>query len=166
MRSVETVTAVETSGEHAIPREIEVVYTGDDGHIYISEGDGRRSERLSWSTEDFSTLPGMPPLPGVCGNLEDGLVFTNPISSRDGERVAVFGLLPTLLEDREIYPWEPWMDDESVEDDEWEVSAMEPVDPPQRAPHHMRIATPPMGNSVMSLVPMPNRFAIRACPSS
>ncbi len=121
MRSVESVTAIETSGEHAIPREIEVVYTGDDGHIYISEGDGRRSERLSWSTEDFSTLPGMPPLPGVCGNLEDGLVFTNPISSRDGERVAVFGLLPTLLEDRELYPWEPWMDDEGAEDDEWEV---------------------------------------------
>jgi len=121
MRSLETVTPDAKSDETLIPREIEVVFTGDDGHIYISEGDGRWSRRLTWSIEDFSTLPGLPPMPGVCGTLEDGLVFTNPISSRNGERVAVFGLLPTLLEDRELYPWEPWMEDEPFEDEEWEV---------------------------------------------
>jgi len=121
MRSIETSTAAPDRDEEAIPREVEVVYTGDDGHIYISEGDGRRSRRLTWSPEDFSTVPGMPPLPGVCGPLEDGLVFTNPVASACGERVAVFGLLPTLLDDRELYPWEPWMDDGDFEEEEWQV---------------------------------------------
>ena len=120
MRSVESGNPVLSTEESAIPREVEVIYSGEDGHIYISEGDGRRAHRLTWSLDDFSTLPGMPALPGVCGPLEDSLVFTNPVPSRDGQRVAVFGLLPTRLDDRELYPWEPWMGEEG-EDDEWEV---------------------------------------------
>ncbi len=120
MRSLESGTTVPSAEETAIPREVEVIYSGDDGHIYISEGDGLRAHRLTWSIDDFSTLPGMPALPGVCGPLEDSLVFTNPVPSGDGQRVAVFGLLPTLLEDRELYPWEPWMGEEDA-DDEWEV---------------------------------------------
>ncbi len=119
MRTVEAGTTSSTESS-AIPRELEVIYSGDDGHIYISEGDGRRARRLTWSIDDFSTLPGMPPMPGVCGPLEDSLIFTNPVPSSDGERVAVFGLLPTLLEDREFYPWEPWMGEEG-ENEEWEV---------------------------------------------
>lgn len=120
MRPPELTSTTPSAEESAIPRELEVIYSGDDGHIYISEGDGLRAHRLTWSIDDFSTLPGMPAMPGVCGSLEDSLVFTNPVPSRDGNTVAVFGLLPTLLDDRELYPWEPWMGEEAP-DDEWEV---------------------------------------------
>jgi len=89
-----------------VPDDLVTLYTGDDGHLYLAEGDGRRTERLSWSSEDFSTIPGLPVLPGVTGDLEDGHVFAHPTPSTDGQRIAVFGLLPTFTEDDDYLP--PW----------------------------------------------------------
>jgi hypothetical protein len=81
-----------------ISSELRVVYTAEDGHLYMAEGDGRRTTRLTWAGEDFAQS-GLPPMPGVTGDLEDGNIFTHPTPSRDGLRVAAFGLLPTLEEE-------------------------------------------------------------------
>jgi len=93
-----------------LPDDLLTLYTGPDGHLYVAEGDGRTTQRLSWALEDFALVPGLPPMPGVAGDLEDGHVFAHPTASRDGKRVAVFGLLPTLEEELWDYdgsnPWE------------------------------------------------------------
>ncbi|MCO4772777.1 MAG: hypothetical protein KDA24_22285 [Deltaproteobacteria bacterium] len=106
-----------------LPRSVRVLYTGGDGHLYVAEGDGVRTTRLTWSHDDFATIPGMPSLPGTLGDLEDSYVFAHPTPSPDGERVAVFGLLPTtdedfLLEERpEADDDESWTDvDEALEE--------------------------------------------------
>ena len=83
----------------------------------MAEGDGLRTSRLTWSEEDFATIPGLPGLPGVLGELEDGYVFAHPSPSPDGRRVAVFGLLPTSEEDFLLMQAE--LDDEEDGDDAW-----------------------------------------------
>ncbi len=99
-----------------LPEEVGTLYTGPDGHLYLAHGDGKVTSRLTWAPEDFAVLPGLPPIPGVAGELEEGHVFAHPTPSRDGERVAVFGLLPTLEEDFWDYDGDdmPW---EMVEDE-------------------------------------------------
>ena len=82
-----------------LPRRLRVLYTGGDGHLYVAEGDGVRTTRLTWAPDDFATFPGLPSLPGTLGDLEDSYVFAHPAASPDGKRVAVFGLLPTSEED-------------------------------------------------------------------
>jgi len=82
-----------------LPRHLRILYTGGDGHLYVAEGDGIRTTRLTWSNDDFATIPGLPSLPGTLGELEDAYVFAHPTPSPDGQRVAVFGLLPTTEED-------------------------------------------------------------------
>jgi len=89
-----------------LPDDLVTLYTGEDGHLYLAEGDGRHTDRLSWTSEDFSTMPGLPVLPGVTGDLEDSHVFAHPTPSADGQRIAVFGLLPTFADDDEPLP--PW----------------------------------------------------------
>jgi Tol biopolymer transport system component len=81
----------------------------------VAEGDGLRTTRLTWSNEDFATIPGLPSLPGTLGDLEDSYVFAHPTPSPDGDRVAVFGLLPTTEEDFMLA--EDELDDE--DDDSW-----------------------------------------------
>jgi len=94
-----------------LPPDLGTLYTGPDGHLYLAHGDGRQTTRLTWSLEDFAVVPGLPAIPGVAGDLEDGHIFAHPTPSRDGQRVAVFGLLPTHEEDLWDYdgddaPWE------------------------------------------------------------
>ncbi len=76
-----------------------VLYTGEDGHLYTTEDQGRHTRRLSWKNEDFSMIPGMPALPGSAGDLEDDWHFAHPTPSPDGTRVAAFGLLPATEEE-------------------------------------------------------------------
>ncbi len=80
----------------------------------MAEGDGVRTSRLTWSEDDFVTIPGLPGMPGVLGDLEDGYVFAHPCPSPDGRRVAVFGLLPTTDED--FMAMEAALDDAEDED--------------------------------------------------
>ena len=79
-----------------------------EGHLHVSEGDVRDSRRLTWDTDDFSFIPGMPTIPGATGELEDHQVFAHPTPSADGQRIAIFGLLPTdgFSENWEGSPWE------------------------------------------------------------
>lgn len=100
-----------------MPPDLTVLCTGEDGHLWVCEGSDRRV-RLTWSPEDFAVAPGLPPLPGVLGDLEDALVFAHPTSAPDGERIAAFGLLPT--------------DDEGWDDEEegWIVAGTWPSDIP------------------------------------
>ena len=88
-----------TTSASRLSSRIRILYTGGDGHLYAAEGDGVRTTRLTWSHEDFATIPGMPSMPGTLGDLEDSYVFAHPTPSPDGKRVAVFGLLPTHEED-------------------------------------------------------------------
>lgn len=99
-----------------LPDDLRILYTGGDGHLYVAEGDGVRTSRLTWSEEDFVTIPGLPGLPGVLGELEDGYVFAHPCPSPDGRRVAVFGLLPTSDED--FFAMQAVMDDDD-DDEQW-----------------------------------------------
>jgi len=78
-----------------------VLYTGEDGHLYTTDDQGRHTRRLSWKNEDFSMIPGMPALPGSAGGLEDDWHFAHPTPSPDGTRVAAFGLLPATEEELE-----------------------------------------------------------------
>ena len=80
----------------------------EEGHLHISQGDIRDSRRITWDSDDFSFLPGMPTIPGATGELEDSHVFAHPTPSADGRRIAVFGLLPTLGsgDDWDGAPWE------------------------------------------------------------
>jgi hypothetical protein len=87
--------ATDEQPETQLPLDLTTLCTGEDGHLWIGEGAERRT-RLTWSPEDFAMMPGLPPMPGAMGDLEDALVFAHPTASHDGERVAVFGLLPTL----------------------------------------------------------------------
>ena len=81
-----------------LPKDLVTVWAGEDGHLYLGEGDSRSPTRLTWSPEDFSVFPGLPALPGTMGDLEDALVFAHPTPDRDGRRIALFGLLPTMDE--------------------------------------------------------------------
>ena len=76
-----------------------VIFTGEDGHLYLTADEGRRKHRLSWKNEDFSMWPGIPALPGAAGDLEDDWHFTQPTPSPDGTRVAAFGLLAATPEE-------------------------------------------------------------------
>lgn len=111
-----SVVAASTSAP-LLPDELRILYTGGDGHLYLAEGDGVRTSRLTWSEEDFATIPGMPFMPGVLGELEDGYVFAHPSPSPDGRRVAVFGLLPTSEED--FIMMEEELVEEEDEDEAW-----------------------------------------------
>lgn len=116
-----------------LPDDLQTLYTGPDGHLYVAEGDGRTTTRLSWAADDFVLIPGLPPIPGVAGELEDDHVFAHPTASRDGTRVAVFGLLPTL--DEELWdfdganPWEtvqeafPYLDPAAEDEQTDDVAA-------------------------------------------
>ena len=97
-----------------LPDTLRTLYIGEDGHLYLAEGAGRNTSRVTWSAEDFAIVPGLPPMPGTAGDLEDGHVFAHPTASADGKRIAVFGLLPTLEEELWIYDGVPW---EAVEED-------------------------------------------------
>jgi hypothetical protein len=94
-----------------------VLFTGEDGHLYTTEDQGRHSQRLSWKNEDFSMIPGMPALPGAAGDLEDDWHFAHPTPSPDGTQVAAFGLLPATDEELDELDFED-SDDEfgTVED--------------------------------------------------
>ena len=98
-----------------LPAELTTLCTGEDGHLWICEGANHRV-RLTWSPDDFALLPGLPPLPGTMGDLEDALVFAHPTASADGDRIAVFGLLPT-------------MDDSFNDEDAWIVAGAWPAEP-------------------------------------
>lgn len=93
-----------------------VLLMGDDGHIHRIERPGEDPQRLTWAESDFSTLPGVPALPGVTGDLEDSHVFAHPTPSPDGRKVAVFGLLP-VDEDDVIDPRQLRAAHEPTEDD-------------------------------------------------
>ncbi len=97
-----------------LPEDLVTLYSSDDGHLYLAFGDGRRGIRLTWSPEDFETFHGVPVMPGVTGDLEDGNFFSHPTPSPDGKLVAAFGLLPTLEEDVWAFEGSPW---EAVEGD-------------------------------------------------
>ena len=97
-----------------LPEELVTLFSADDGHLYLAFGDGRRGTRLTWSPEDFETVHGVLPMPGVTGDLEDGNFFSHPTPSPDGKLVAAFGLLPTLDEDVWDFEGSPW---EAVEGD-------------------------------------------------
>lgn len=97
-----------------LPDDLVTVYAGEDDHLYIAHGDGRRSTRLTWSPDDFSVIQGMPAMPGVTGELEDGNVFSHPTPSPDGRMIATFGLLPTMSDQEAAFDGPPW---EAVEDD-------------------------------------------------
>ena len=97
-----------------LPGELTTLYSSDDGHLYLAFGDGRRGIRLTWSAEDFESFHGVPVMPGVTGDLEDGNYFSHPTPSPDGKLVAAFGLLPTLEEDVWDFEGSPW---EAVEGD-------------------------------------------------
>jgi hypothetical protein len=90
-----------------LPDGIVVFYMDEEGHLHITEGDIRDTRRLTWDSEDFSFLPGMPPMPGSTGELEESHVFAHPTPSADGQRIAVFGLLPTL-DKQEGWDGNPW----------------------------------------------------------
>jgi hypothetical protein len=91
-----------------LPEGVVIFFMDEEGHLHISEGDIRDSRRLTWDSDDFSFLPGMPSIPGPPGELEDCHVFAHPTPSADGQRIAVFGLLPTLGpdDDWDGAPWE------------------------------------------------------------
>ncbi len=91
-------TSEDDEANSLLPRDLQTVWSAEDGHLYLGEGDGRRATRLTWSPEDFSVFPGLPALPGTMGDLEDALVFAHPTPSRGGRRFALFGLLPTMDE--------------------------------------------------------------------
>ena len=107
--------------DDGLPAELTTLCTGEDGHLWICEGAEHRV-RLTWSPDDFALVPGMPPLPGVMGELEDSFVFAHPTASSDGDRVAVFGLLPTL--------------DDSLDGDQdaWVVAGAWPEEPEEDEP--------------------------------
>ena len=86
-----------------IPPELLTLFTGGDGHLYLAEGDGSTTRKLTWSPEDFATIHGLPAIPGVLGEIEDAHVFAHPTPSPDGTRIALFGLLPADPDD-EIDP--------------------------------------------------------------
>ncbi len=98
----------DTPAPRLLPDELSTVYCGEDGHLYLASGDGRLTTRLTWSPDDFATLPGLPPVPGVTGELEDSHVFAHPACSADGTRIAAFGLLPTLDEELWEFEGNPW----------------------------------------------------------
>lgn len=89
---------------------------GDDGHIHLIESTDAAPHRLTWADSDFETLPGLPPLPGVTGDLEDSHVFAHPTPSPTGRQVAVFGLLP-VDEDDIVDPRQLRAAHEPTEDD-------------------------------------------------
>ena len=86
----------------ALPRGLLTLFTGEDGHLYLAEGDGVSTTRLTWSPEDFAPIPGIPFFPGLTEELEDELVFAHPTISADGQRVAAFALQPTLIDEADI----------------------------------------------------------------
>lgn len=96
-----------------LPDDLRVLYTGSDGHLYVARGDGVHTSRLTWSHDDFATIPGLPSLPGTLGELEDSYVFAHPSPSPDGEKVAVFGLLPTSEEEIAFF------DEDFAEEESW-----------------------------------------------
>lgn len=91
-----------------LPDNLVVYYMDEEGHLFVTEGDIRDSRRLTWDSDDFSFIPGMPSMPGSTGELEDSHIFAHPTPSADGKRIAVFGLLPTLEGegDWDGSPWE------------------------------------------------------------
>jgi len=90
-----------------LPEDLVVFFMDEEGHLHITEGDIRDSRRLTWDSDDFSFLPGMPTMPGSTGELEDSHVFAHPTPCSTGERIAVFGLLPTLGRE-EGWDGSPW----------------------------------------------------------
>ena len=111
-----------------LPDDVVTLYSAEDGHIYLAFGDGRRGIRLTWSPEDFETLHGLPVMPGVTGDLEDGNFFSHPTPSPDGKLVAAFGLLPTLegdVWDFEGSPWEAVEGDFPYLEDAWPADVKE-----------------------------------------
>ena len=107
--------ANEAPPQTLLPAELTTLCTGEDGHLWVCEGADHRV-RLTWSPDDFALAPGLPPLPGAMGDLEDALVFAHPTASADGDRIAVFGLLPT-------------MDDGFDDEDAWIVAGTWPEEP-------------------------------------
>jgi hypothetical protein len=91
-----------------LPEGLVVYFMDEEGHLFVAQGDIRDSRRLTWDSDDFSFLPGMPSMPGSTGELEDSHIFAHPTPSADGKRIAVFGLLPTLgrEDDWDGAPWE------------------------------------------------------------
>ncbi len=99
-----------------LPVELTTLCTGEDGHLWVIEGEHRRT-RLTWSPDDFAAAPGLPPLPGVLGDLEDSFVFAHPTASPEGDRIAVFGLLPTMDDDDVWIVAGAWPESDAEDDD-------------------------------------------------
>lgn len=77
-----------------LPRSLRLLFTGPDGHVYLSEGGSPHPTRLSFAPDDFGSALGIPAWPGAFGEYEESLVFVHATPSPDGKRVAAFAVRP------------------------------------------------------------------------